>query len=602
MNSDPIITSAPARAAQIQGIEIIPLSDRLWKVRIVLPSADVGDPQLVTQMRQAKQMIAAQFTVPLELMEFREILSKEETAAGIILSITVGLLEVGKGRTTVRLKPLEAPSGAVFEDMIAEVDFYYLDEFDRIISRDGLLAAFEKKGLAPDLINYHAAERALQKVIHERSGVTHLEVARGKLPDQGTDAQLEYTFFAEPRAALDLSEYHASRKVKAGDLLCQKIPPKDGRYAGISVLGASVPPLRGLDFQLIAGDGARISLDGTRVTATRDGLAVMNRTLKKVCTPAGTRVVPTQIMVTVKELLTITGDQATNVNADSSVEIRGNVKEGSSISARGEIILSGNVEHGAQISATSDVLIQGRVSGAQIVSEASVIGNQKVENSTISAESSIELHGAAENSDLTADYISVLESLGSRLQAHKKVLLRRASSDASGRRTTIRLNKNHFYASKLEAEMQEIDAISASLAKLKEFFGAETWIRTARENPQRLMLAELKRLRNTGHQRLTAPQVHALKMLLEAINPLRLVLAEKNEEYRTLLQKADEEDAERPVVLIHEKICDPVDIAVADATHTLNPTETGLVVTATNDGQIETQPLPADSPPLTQKP
>ncbi|HEX7344324.1 MAG TPA: FapA family protein, partial [bacterium] len=422
-----------------QPYKITPLSEDLWKVQIPALAVNVVDRQFMEHLREAKQVIASQYGVPVELLEFREVLAREKTAQGVIVSLTINRLEVGQGKTILRLKPAKSPSGELFEDMIAEVDFYYLDEFGRVINSQHLWASFDKWCLARELLDFPAINRALHLVIENRSYVTNLIVARGKFPEIGHDAEFEYTFFPHPDAAACLKDYQTSRKVKAGDILCQKIPPTTGKIPGMTVRRHTQPPLKGLDFQLLAGEGTKLSRDGLRLTALRDGLAVMKRTMKRVYTSAGEKTIPAAIAISVEELEILDGDATLNLNADHSLEISGDLKEGSKIATPGEVLLTGNVCDGSTVTAGRDVLIEGTVEGAQIAAEGSVRGQSRVDRSSIQAEGDIVISEAAENSDLSGDSVSVLESLGCRIEARRKILLERAGDDSSGRKTVIRV-------------------------------------------------------------------------------------------------------------------------------------------------------------------
>jgi len=578
-----------------QAYEITPLGEDQWKVRIPAFATTLVDRKFMEHLREAKKVIASQFSAPFELLEFREILAREKTPDGVIISLLIGRLKVGQGKTILRLKPAKSPTGELFEDMIAEVDFHYLDEFGKAICREALLAAFEKWGLARELLEMSAVEGALRQVLERRSYVTNLVVAQGKFPECGQDAEFEYTFFTEPDAAANLREYQVSRKVKSGDILCQKTPPTKGKVAGMTVRGEALLPQKGLDFQLLPGAGGKLSLDGLRLSALRDGLAVMKRKTKKVYTSAGEKIVPASIEISVQELVSLDGGTQLNINADHSIEIKGDLKEGSTISTQGEVLLTGNVGRGSLVAAGLDILIEGTVQGAQITSEGSIRGNRKVDHSTIHAEGDIVINDAAENSELTGDTVSVIEALGCNIQARRKVSLGRVRQAEGGRKTVIRVGRGNFYAQKLESELKEINTLSSSLEKLQSFFGKEILERLTHDNLQSVILKELKRRRQMGYGKLAPDQAQAIKILLESFKPMKGVLAEKNDEILNLRKKASEDDAEKAVVVIREKLSAPIEVTIDSDTESVGPTETGVVVTS-GEGRLTTQSFTADKP------
>jgi uncharacterized protein (DUF342 family) len=574
------------------GVEIAAVSDSQWKARVVFASRDVSDREMIMRMREVKLAIAKQFTAPLELLEFREVLEKVETKKGVSVIVAIGRISVGKGKSVLRMKPMKAPNGETFMDMAAEVDFYYLDEFDQKVSVERLLETCNRWGLVRELLDLKAISEAVDRVLENRSLVTHLEIARGKFPEPGRDAELEYTFFTEPDAAQNLSEYRSSRKVKEGDVLCQKIPPQDGKTCGHGVLGQVIPPGKGLDVKLLAGDGTKRSLDGTRITALRPGMAVMTRTVRKIYTATGKKIVPSQIEVSVKELTTMRGSQALNLAVDTSVEITGSLPQGASIVAAGEVYVEGDVEPGARVKATQDVMINGQISG-HIASDASILGRQGALNANLQARDTVELAGSAENSDIRAETVKLLESLGSRIMASYKVQLSKAKDDTSGRRTTIRVGRKGYYNSLLKANEEEVQQLVQTLEKIGEFFGKEVLHRAHQEPLQRLFLEQLETLQNSATQKMTHDQAQSIKKLLEAIKPLRNILEEKRCEKESLLQKATEDDQEKPLVIIREKIQDPVEVTINEVTQTLEPTPDGVVIAGTNQASLLVRALDA---------
>jgi uncharacterized protein (DUF342 family) len=456
-----------------------------------------------------------------------------------------------------------------------------------------LLETFDRWGLVRDLLDLAAIEKAVEYVRENRSLVAHLAIASGEFPDAGQDAELEYTFFTEPGAAENLGEYRSSRKVKEGDILCQKIPPQDGKIAGRGVLGQAFPPQKGLDFRLLPGEGTKLSLDGTRLTALRDGLAVMTRLMRKIYTARGKLMIPSQIEVSVKEVTSVRGSKALNLRVDNSVEITGSLPRGASVISSGEVYVEGDVDPGATVKAAQDVMVNGQICG-QVASQASVLGRKGATNARIEAQDTVELQGTAENSDIRAETVKLLESLGSRIMASYKVQVECTKSDDSGRRTSIRVGRKSYYANMLKSNQEEIAELHETLSKIKDFFGKEIMQRADQEHTQRLFLEQLETLQAGGQNKLTHEQAQSVKKLLDTIRPLNHVLEEKRQETEMLKQKAEEPDTEKPMVIIREKITDPVDVTINNVTRTIETSDRGVVITALDDGTITTTPLPEE--------
>ncbi len=364
-------------------IEITPYGDGVWKAYIVFPSCVTSDHELVARMRVAKQMISEQFDIPVDLLEFQEILDKADEARGVVVQVLIRKIFVRKGKPVVRLKNIQTPRGELLQDMIAEIDFYFLDEFEQPITMDHLKLELRRKGVDPDLCNTRVIEEALVKVVANRSFVKGLEVAWGELPENGYDAEIEYTFFTDPSEAKDLVDFRASRRVRDGDVICQKVPAKHGKKEGRNVRGETIPPIRGLDFELVTGDGCKLSVDGNEIKALRNGIPIMSRTNRRVYTLAGERIVPEKIEVTIKPLLELNAQDIQDVVMEDSIEIVGDLRDGSSIFTQGEVFLGGDIEKGARVTAGQDIIVDGQVWGGELSTDGSLYSSEGVENAVI---------------------------------------------------------------------------------------------------------------------------------------------------------------------------------------------------------------------------
>lgn len=572
-------------------IEIKPQDDNLWTARLHFALLTDNDLEMVSRMREAKRLISQEFCVPLDLLEFREVVEKSRTPEGITALVTIGRIEIGRGNPVVSFRPQKAPGGEVFEDMIAEMDFYYLDEFDQKITLERLNALLDKHGIPTDMRDQEVLEHAIVEVRNRRSFVNNLVVARGRLPEAGRSAEIEYTFHTDPGAARDLAEYRTSRKVSKKDILCQKTPPRDGRIPGRDVHGQRIPPLRGLDFDLVAGDGAKLSLDGCTVTAQRDGLAIMTRATRRLYTLIGEKVVPSRIEIMVKPVVSLRPGDQINLALEDSVEISGNLKRGSSIITQGEVFLGGDMEKDAQIRASEDVMVEGWIDGGSIASDHSVLGLKGAKDANISASQNVELRGLVENSEVSACRVDLNESKGSRIVADRKVTINQAGSDSAGKKTTIRVAWNEFYRQRLESNREAVNVLNTSLQRIEELFGNDVINTLDQSNAQRLLVKHLKRLRRQGYRDLDEDQIQSLKKLLQSVSPLRGIIAEKSDEMKTLQEKTSDGKARKPVVVIREKIQDDVEITLDGITQTIPPSERGLAITVSPEGSIRTYPL-----------
>jgi len=575
-------------------VEIISQDEDLWEVRICFPAPFISDREMIARMREAKNLISRRFYVPAERLEFRELLEKSPIKEGFVARVLIGRTKVGQGKPVVRLKPVQTARGEVFDDMIAELDFYSLDEFDQPISLERIRVEITRQGVDFDLCDIDAIKKAIEDVRERQSFIKGMVIARGKLPDIGRDAELEYTFFADPNAAQDLAEYRIGRKVKERDIICQKIEATVGKEKGYDVRGTSISPIRGLDFELVAGEGAKLSIDGTTITALRNGLPIMSRTMRSIYTLSGEKTIPEIIEVKVKPIVELNAEDIVNIVLDDSVEIIGDLKEGSTVTTRGEVFIEGRLAKGANIIAGENVMVNGEIEGGEISSDSSVYASHSVKDSRILAGDDVQLSGLVSNSEISGRTVKSGRIRGSKVEAGRKVFVQEAGNDAVGHKTTIRVGRDDFYRRKLESSKEVVERLKQNVEHIRKVFGDDVILRLTGGNHQQLLVEFMKKLRARGYPELDEETIESLRRLLTSIAPLKEVLVEKNEEIETLQKKASDESASKPIVVIREKIQDPVDVTINDKTQTIEPGE-GAAITATSDGEIKTYKLPAPS-------
>lgn len=575
-----------------EDIEITPYGDGVWKVRIVFTSQVASDQEMVTRMRVAKRLISEQYGIPIELLEFQEILDKSASAEGFVAQVLIHKIVVRKGKPVVRLKNIQTPRGELLQDMIAEIDFYYLDEFEQLVSVDRLKLEMRRKGIDLEVCNMRIVEEALEKVLEEKSLVKGLEFGWGELPENGFDAEIEYTFHTDPGEAQDLIDFRSSRRVNEGGIICQKIPPKHGIKSGRNVRGEAIPPIQGFDFELAAGDGCKLSADGNDIKALRDGIAILSRTNRRVYTLAGERIVPEKIEVTIKPLVELNAEDIVDVALEDSVEIVGDLRDGSSIVTEGEVFLGGDVEKGTKVIAGQDVIVDGYIWGGEISTEGSLFSSEGLENAVITADEDVNIKGIIQSSDVAAKEIKATKIEGSKVEAGQKIVVDRISNDSLRRRTTIKLGRKDYYQHKLKANQEAVVTMQESMEKIQEIFGPELITKLQGTNQQHLLIAFLKELRTRGVTNLDAETIETLKRLLNNVDPLRNIISEKEEEMDNIKQKAEEESDQKPIVVIRERIQDDIVVDINGKTNTVKSTSKGIVITVNEQGDIEICDIP----------
>ncbi len=143
----------------------------------------------------------------------------------------------------------------------------------------------------------------------------------------GTDSDIVYRFerdylkpgLLSPDGTIDFRERGEIPFVSPGDVLAEKIPPREGRD-GINVYGESISRPEVRDLPLVPGKGVRISSDGLRATAVVGGNPKIGQNGK----------------IYVNDAYSIEGDvdfTTGHVKFDRNVYITGSVKSGFRVEA-----------------------------------------------------------------------------------------------------------------------------------------------------------------------------------------------------------------------------------------------------------------------------
>ncbi|WP_303883218.1 DUF342 domain-containing protein [Acetomicrobium mobile] len=209
----------------------------------------------------------------------------------------------------------------------------------------------------------------LEKACAEKIGHQWMIVAEGIKPIDGEDAHVDLKVDLErlkpkvddPSAArVDLRELGAVINVFKGQVLAEKIPPKQGRD-GINVLGKPIKAKQARDKNLPKGNNTEISEDGLKLIAAIDGNLVVR--------DGKLHVMP---------VYEVDGDvdySVGNVNFIGSVLIKGSVRDGFTVIAGSDIQVGGVVE-AANLRASGRILIRGGIRGmgrAHIEAESDII-------------------------------------------------------------------------------------------------------------------------------------------------------------------------------------------------------------------------------------
>lgn len=193
------------------------------------------------------------------------------------------------------------------------------------ISVDEVVQALRDKGVI-----YSIDEEAIRKALADEVR-GEVVVAQGKPPVPTVQDVVDYAFEngvrrSDTEGVVDYHEFWVTPCVAPGDVLAEKTVGRQGE-PGIKVTGEEIPvePYRPVVLQ--AAEGAEVSADGTKITATRPGRPVL----------VNNRVGVNRMY----ELSKGVGLHTSNIHFDGEVLVRGDVSENMLVEATGNIDVTG---------------------------------------------------------------------------------------------------------------------------------------------------------------------------------------------------------------------------------------------------------------------
>lgn len=268
------------------------------------------------------------------------------------------------------------------------------ENFDGSIYLADLRFLLEKNGIIYGVADDQSLEAFIK---YEKYRTHYLKIAEGLEPIDGTDARAVFMFdrdYLKPGqlaedGTVDFKDRGEIPFVSDGDVLVEKIPPKDGKD-GVNVYGDVIPNVKANDLSFVLGKGVRLSKDGLKVISEVNGSPKVN--------PNGE--------ISVNDAYIIEGDvgYATgHVKFDKNVFIKGSIKSGFRVEAIDVVV---NSVDGGIIKAQGDVFIQNGATASVIEargtikagfllrSKANCMGNMTIVKEIIHSE--IILEGALE--------------------------------------------------------------------------------------------------------------------------------------------------------------------------------------------------------------
>ncbi len=213
-------------------------------------------------------------------------------------------------------------------------------------------------------VSTEALNRICIESIHDK----YVDVAFATPPENGTDGRIEYKKDISPEikpqqrsdGSVDYRNIQTFTSVAKGELLAVKYPPAPGK-PGTTVTGDPIPANAGKDILLPQGKNTEISADGTQLLASATGIIYFE-----------------SAVLVVAELLNINHDvdfSVGNIKYTGDVLIGGSVKPGFCVEAEGSIQIKGEVESANVISRAGRVIIDKGVMGKD---DTTIIGKKGI--------------------------------------------------------------------------------------------------------------------------------------------------------------------------------------------------------------------------------
>ncbi len=259
------------------------------------------------------------------------------------------------------------------DEMVGVARFFPPSAKGKRLDRDEIESELKKKG-----IKFGIVWDVIDEFLEKPQYCTDYEVAQGKRPIEGKDAEIVYNFQTDLSAkpalkedgTVDFFNLNTVCHCKAGDLLAELHPAVNGRN-GMSIKGVITKAKPVKHLSLKPGKNIQITEDGSKMLSEVSGHVMLSQD----------KVIVSNVFE-VDDVDTATG----NIDYDGSVVVKGAVRSGFSLKAKGNIEVRGIVE-GAYIEAGGNVTIH---RGINVMMKGRIFagGNiiiKYIENATVSS-------------------------------------------------------------------------------------------------------------------------------------------------------------------------------------------------------------------------
>lgn len=575
-------------------VELMSTGVGKWKVLLKLPTDQVeGKEELFRKINLLKKQIAESLKLPPQLLEFGNVSNKKTVGEKLEVTLEISKKAIESGPLTVHILPGISDYGIKFNNMKATLDLYVFDTMGSLVSEEKIKKLIAKKQISSDLVQWGTIQESLEKLMEEHQPIIGLTIAKGIFPDPGRDAELEFPLL-EGMTEDEIDRCVDERIVRRNEVLVTKTPARRGSGAGKSVKGETIPTPIGRDIVIQAGRGTIINLNETEIIAQIEGLMsvdFINPNSVNDKSDNNTKPYKQKVKVKINPLRILKSNKPIDICTNSSVEIRGNLKEGSKVISSSEIIIKGDVEINTVLESKDDIHIQGSTNGGSIVSQKNVFVTSNVNNTEITAKNRVTIDNIAKDSKIAGCKVEIKGLRGGEVVAKDNVKLNKIAAGSDGKEPVIKVGVEDYHRNRVQENQKFIEFSAVNLNEMKNIFGEEIVDKVNRVNMKAMFLKHVKEVRLTSKINYSKDQTESLMRLLDSTSSIRELLDEKTKENNDLNRKIEEALGALKQVEIHRSSTTPIHLKLGSKTKEIEAQKQSVRLTQINDDDIIVEPI-----------
>ena len=554
--------------------KIVNKGDDFWEIQIRLTLSEILDNRLMLmQLNEVKKYISETENVPMGLLRYEGITERKELSSEMHVTVRMWRCPIQRGDPVIRFMDKTNEDGSCFPDMKAVIDLHPLDTKSLEITLDKIQRVIQESGVSETLVDPTVIEEKVQEVMDTKCSLKNTTVAIGAMPENGEDAEVEF-FFPTESSADDSDQCYRARHVKAGDLICRKIPPNEGKKPGLNVKGEEISSRKGLDIILRPLKGVSLSEDGLEVRANEDGIVVINQILYGTDHHNQHKVFSSEIQLSVNPVLKIKGEQTIDITTGDAVEVDGNLKIGSRIITKGEVFISGSVENESTISSNENISVKGDVIDSELSSDKDITTQGDVYDSKIVAKGKVILKGIVNHTEIAGTTIQAKHISGSNVVARDKLIVDTLDDDKSNLVSFIAIGAQQFLQTRHEINDEFLPVAMSNLRRITNIIGEPYASAVTYSNLQQQWGKFCNTIRSQ-RKLFNQKQLTDLRTLFQNIPTMKEIINLRQEENRMINDVVSRTKNEEAVIEVKEKVGKSQEVLLNGRSHTLEASDTG---------------------------